>query len=57
MEENIKFERTVGETNGVLFVTIPLELRNYLGVEKGDTMIIVGQNKNKGKFLAVWKKE
>ena len=57
MEEQVKFEKNVVATGQSHAITIPQELMVFLGLEKGDTVFVVGDTGKHGNFLAVWKKK
>lgn len=58
MKKGVFFERKVNKSStGTLFSTIPAELAKFLDIEQGDSLVFCGEEKSKGKFLAVWKKE
>ena len=53
----MEYEKTIRDVGGSLGLILPLELCKYLGLEKGDIVIIKDENKKHGKFLSMWKKK
>lgn len=56
MEQNVKWTRKVMISGNSSVIALPTEVKGFLGLKEGDDVIIMPQNKNKGKFIAVWKK-
>jgi len=56
MDNLVKFERKIIEIGGSYGITIPEELLQFLDASKGDEIIMVGDIKTHGKFIAFWKK-
>jgi len=56
-EDPIVFKRKVHALGDSLAMTIPLELCNFLNIQKSDTVSVTAYSKKKGKFIAVWKED
>jgi len=56
-KNDIIFKRKVHALGDSLSITIPLELCNFLNIEKGDTVSVTAYSKEKGKFIAFWKED
>lgn len=57
MEENVKWTRKVMSVGSSSVVALPTEIKDFLQISEGDEVILMPQNKGKGKFIALWKKE
>jgi len=58
MEENqVLFKRNVISFGDSFGTTLPKELIEYLKIQKGDKLVMVGKEKSKGRYIAVWKEE
>lgn len=53
----MKFERTIGDNNGALYLPIPKDLAIHLGIEKGTTIEIQDENGKHGNYISIWKKK
>ena len=51
---DVKFKRIVGDKGGVSAVTIPQELKAFLGVDNGDEVIMTAERGKHGKFIALY---
>ena len=54
---DIIFERKASTSGNSIVISLPPELMAYLDIKQGDDLCLIGQEKKKGKFLAIWKKE
>lgn len=53
-----KIERTIRKWgDGSYAFVIPPDLMKYLQLNEGDKVILIPQQKEKGKFAAFWKKQ
>lgn len=57
MENQIGFKRKIYNLGGSRGVTFPQELIEFLKLNEGDTIRMIGQEKSKGKFIALWKEK
>jgi len=57
INEQVKFQRKIGTIGTSVGVTLPPELLDYLDIEKGSEVIMVGDSSKHGKFIAIWNKE
>lgn len=53
----MKFERTIGDNNGALYILIPKDLAIHLGLEKGTAIEIQDETGKHGHYASFWKKE
>ena len=53
----VRFKRTVIGSGTSNIVTIPPELTNFLDIDKGDKVIMIGDQSTKGRFIAFWKED
>lgn len=53
----MKFEKTIGDNNGVLYIPIPKDLAIYLGLKAGTPVEIQDEEGKKGKYASIWKKK
>ena len=56
-EEKITFKRKLHEMNGSLYLNVPSEVGEYLGIKKGDEIIVMPDSGKHGRFTSFWKKE
>ncbi len=54
---SMKFEKTIGDNNGALYVPIPKDLAIHLGLEAGTPVEIQDEEGKKGKYASFWKKK
>ena len=54
-QNGIKFKRILGNKGGVLGVTFPPELIEYLGLEEGNIILFQPETGKFGNFISVWK--
>lgn len=54
MSEQVTFIRKATIAGGSIVVTIPPELLEYLGIEVGMDIGLVGDRSKHGKFIGVW---
>ncbi len=55
--DKVQFTISVVKRGNSDTVTIPVELSQYLDLEKGDKVIMQPENGEYGKYLSMWKKE
>lgn len=56
MEENqIQFKAKIRQDGGSKVFSVPQQLLDFLDVGIGDELVLTGETKKKGKFIAVWK--
>lgn len=53
----VTFQRTVIKLGDSFGTTIPKELVEFLGLKQGTSLAMIGQEKSKGRFIAVWVRE
>lgn len=59
MEHGIQFEGSIDKQGGSIIIR-PRKadaLFNWMKLEQGDEVILTGQEKSKGRFIALWKKK
>ena len=57
MEDKIKFKRKIFATGDSLGITIPIEIVEWLGISKGDEIIITPDQGKHDKFAAIFKEK
>lgn len=57
MDDKVKFTRTIGNKGGAVGIGIPKQLVEYLELNNGDEVILIGDTGKHGKYIAFWKKE
>lgn len=53
----MKITRTIADNNGILYLTIPKDLAEYLGLEKGTEVEIQDEDGKHGQYASFWKKK
>jgi len=53
----MRFEKTIGDNNGVLYIPIPKDLAIHIGLEAGMPIEIQDENGKHGKYISIWKKK
>jgi len=53
----MRFGRTIGDNNGVLYIPIPKDLAIHVGLEKGTEIQLQDENGKHGKYISIWKKK
>jgi antitoxin component of MazEF toxin-antitoxin module len=51
----VLFKKTARTMGNSIYVTIPTELLEYLDIKEGDELALHGEEKSKGRFIALWK--
>ena len=54
MDDGIKFRRKIGSKGGVLGVSLPIEVLEYLNMKDQDVIILHPKKGKFGKYLALW---
>jgi len=52
----MEYERTISAFGGSTGLTLPLDLLKFLGLEKGDKIIVQDNEGPDGWYIKVWKK-
>jgi len=53
----MQYEKKIIDVGGSLGIILPLDLCNYLGLEKGSEIIIQDDRGKHGQFISLWKKK
>lgn len=52
----MEYERTISGFGGSTGLTLPHDLLKYLGLKRGDTIIVTDEIGKYGPYITVWKK-
>ena len=55
MDEKVKFKRSLVSRGDSAGINLPKELIQFLDVKVGDELTVIGDSRNKGKYIAVFK--
>jgi len=53
----LQFERKIVKNADVFYMSIPIDLVRFLGIQDDSILIIQDEKGKKGKFLTLWVKE
>ena len=55
--DKVKFKRVIAQRGNSPTIAIPSEIMEYLNINVGETIEIIGDNRKHGRFMAIYKKE
>ena len=56
IKEKVTFDRKVVLMGGSLQINVPIELAQFIEIEKGDSVLMTADHGKYGKFVSFWKK-
>lgn len=56
-QDTVQWEQPIASKGNTPAVSIPIQLRNYLNIDIGDTVVMIAQTGKHGKYIAFWKKQ
>ncbi|KKK47449.1 hypothetical protein LCGC14_3155080 [marine sediment metagenome] len=57
MDNKVKFKRSLVSRGDSAGINLPKELIQFLDVKVGDELTVIGDSKDKGNYIAVFKEE
>ena len=57
MDDKVKFKRSLVSRGDSAGINLPKELIAFIGAKVGDELTVIGDARNKGKYIAVFKEK